>query len=189
MSFWKTELLELLRQRALIKGENIRLASGRESNVYVDSKKLSLHGPSLKILSSAFLNVIEKNFSKINFIAGVSVGGDPLVAGVLLEAHHTHPEWSGLLVRKEPKSHGKSQGKSVEGLTATENSRTCVLLEDVLSTGGSAIRAIEALRQEGYDVVGLIVIVDREMGAPEKISQNFGVPVFSLCQLSEFSFS
>src|SRR4051812_22386800 len=109
----KELLTQALKQRSLKKGGTFKLASGQESNVYVDSKGITLHAPSLKILCDYFLQTWESEGLKPAAIAGVSVGGDPLATGLALAAWAKGAETDILLVRKEKKDHGGSQGRAV----------------------------------------------------------------------------
>ena len=176
-----------LKKRALkVLEKPVKLASGQMSHVYVDSKKVSLFGPTLQMLGEIFYKKIRELDPKGEIqIAGVSVGGDPLVAAVLIAASQAQDSkiLGGLLVRKEAKSHGASAGRRVEG--EPSQGTGCWLVEDVLSTGGSAQSALQALKAEGYKPRGVIVILDREMGGVESLQSTNGVSVVSLFKLSE----
>jgi orotate phosphoribosyltransferase len=166
----------------------IVMASGQKTDVYFNMKGVTLRGESLSLVSELFLNeLIEHENSSVQ-IAGVSVGGDPLVAGVLLKAYqyaHQKQVLSGLLVRKEAKSHGLSQGKAVDGEPPT--GQGVWLLEDVVSTGGSSLKALGFLENEGYKLKGLLTLLDREMGGLEAIQKKYpSLKVLSLFKLSEF---
>ncbi len=180
----KEKLREALIQRCLKKGGTFKLASGKESNVYVDSKGVTLHAPSLKLLSEYFWEVWSSQKMNPSNIAGVSVGGDPLATALALEGMGSG-EKNILLVRKEKKDHGGTQGRAVEGLKSSDLKGPLFLVEDVMSTGGSSAKALRFLRDEGYKVESLWVILDREMGAKEALEKEFGIPVSSLFKLSD----
>jgi orotate phosphoribosyltransferase len=104
---------------------------------------------------------------------------------VIAYAHHSlHWDIQALLVRKKAKDHGASQGRATEGQLANMNQKVW-LVEDVVSTGGSAIVALEHLRAEGYPLGGFLCLVDREMGGVEALKAQFDIPVITLTKLSE----
>lgn len=182
----REKLLKAIQLRCVKKGSTFKLASGGTSDVYVDSKGITLHAASLKILSEYFWNVWQSNGSTLpQTIAGVSVGGDPLASGIALKALDYDIDCNILLVRKERKAHGGSEGRAVEGKAPTDLKGKIVLVEDVMSTGGSSAKALNFLKAEGYEVSEMWAIVDREMGAIERIEKEFSIPVKSLFKLSE----
>lgn len=181
----KDALLALLRERALKRGE-FTTASGEIVNAYVNCKDITLHGPSLHTLSKILVDYLEELDVKPDCIAGVSVGGDPIVAGVICEASTRNWELNGLLVRKEPKSHGASAGKAVDGIGSRNGQRPKVwLIEDVVTSGKSAHVAAEHLRREDYDLIGILSLVDREAGGLSFLRQKLNCKVRSLVKLSE----
>ena len=180
----RDELVQLFKGRALKKGSPHKLASGLVSNIYVNSKEITLHGPSLLVLSKILVAALAEQSDVPTLVAGVSIGGDPIVAGVILEAARQNWGLGGLLVRKEPKAHGATSGRCVEGAPPKENDRVW-LLEDVVSTGASSITAAQNLLNEGYPLAGVMVLVDRQMGGLQKLRQMFEVPVIALITLAE----
>ncbi len=181
----KKAVLNALKNRAVNTGIEVKLASGKISNIYVDSKKLTLHGPSLDLVSKLYCDFLFSTPHRAKSVAGVSVGGDPLVAGVILEAHRRGIDVEGLLVRKETKSHGLSQGRAVEGAKASPALYPLWLLEDVVSTGKSSLEAIRNMKKEGYQLQGLLCLVDREMGGLESVKKEASIEAVSLFKLSE----
>ncbi len=180
------KLQSLLRTRAVRTGATFVLASGQSSNVFVDCKKLSLHGPSLLELSKTVLDILGAQSPKPNVIAGVSIGGDPLVAGIILEAARQGWELEGLLVRKEVKDHGATKGRAVEGVPP-QAGQTVWLVEDVVTSGKSSLDASHKLKSEGYVLSGVLCLVDRELGGVESLRNTLRVPVLSLSKLSQIS--
>ncbi len=181
----KQKLLGEIQKRCVKKGSEFKLASGGTSHVYIDSKGVTLHAASLKLLSEYFWEVWQAEKLVPTAIAGVSVGGDPLASGLALKALDYGIDCDILLVRKEKKDHGGSEGRAVEGKAATVLRGKLLLVEDVMSTGGSSAKALHFLKSEGYEVSEMWAIVDREMGAIERISSEFNIPVRSLFKLSE----
>lgn len=181
-----SELGELLKKRAVRKGKTITLASGRTSDIYVDCKRVTLHGASLEVVARTCVEKLLAVAPDLTHVAGVSVGGDPLVAGIILAAHGRGREMEALLVRKEKKSHGLSEGRCVEGGLPAET-RSVWLVEDVVSTGGSSAKAAADLKAEGYPLKGMLCLVDREMGGVESLEARFGVPVVALLKVSELA--
>lgn len=179
-----TALIELLKTRALQKG-NFKLASGQNSTYYLDCKGVTLHGPSLQMVSAAFWAHLKTKSPQPRLVAGVSVGGDPLVAGIALEAAKEKVEVSCLLVRKEPKTHGLSVGKAVDGGIHIDPQNGVWLIEDVISTGGSSLKAANYLKAEGFKLEGILVLVDRKMGGVESLTKTLNVPVESLLTVDE----
>ena len=149
----KDELLELLKKDAYKKGE-YTLSSGKKSEHYVNCKPVTLSGRGLTLASLLMLQQV-----KTSYVAGLTLGADPLVSGVSLVSALDSRLVNGLIVRKEAKGHGTQAW--IEGLLPPEGTIITVL-EDVITTGGSAIKAVEKLRDAGYVVNTVVSIVDRQ---------------------------
>ena len=150
-------LLHLLAERAYRHG-SFTLASGRTSNHYVNCKPVSLSGQGLALLSAQMLELVEAEAAAV---AGLTLGADPLVSGVAQAAAWTGRGLDALIVRKEAKGHGT--GAWLEGPLPAPGSRITVL-EDVVTTGGSSLKAVHQLREAGYVVERVVTIVDRQEG-------------------------
>ena len=149
----KEELLELLKKYAYKKGE-FKLSSGRTSEHYVNCKPVTLTGRGLTLSSLLLLKEVETSY-----VGGLTLGADPLVSGVALVSALDSRLVNGLIVRKEAKGHGTQAW--IEGLLPPEGTKVTVL-EDVITTGGSAIKAATRLRDAGYVVERVVAIVDRQ---------------------------
>ena len=160
----KENLLTLLAKKAYRFGD-FSLASGKKSSHYVNCKPVSLSGEGLFSISSLFLKQIDKNDSGV---AGLTLGADPLVSGVVILGNQAGINLSGLIVRKEAKGYGT--GAWLEGPLPPKGSLITVL-EDVVTTGGSSLKAVEKLRAEGYLVNRVLAIVDREEGGKNAMSK------------------
>tara|TARA_R100000353_G_C6461672_1_gene184062 strand:- start:165 stop:701 length:537 start_codon:yes stop_codon:yes gene_type:complete len=149
----KEELLELLKNYAYKKGE-FKLSSGKTSEHYVNCKPVTLSGRGLTLSSLLLLKEVETDY-----VGGLTLGADPLVSGVALISALDSRMVNGLIVRKEAKGHGTQA--YIEGLLPPEGTKITVL-EDVITTGGSAIKAATRLRDAGYVVERVVAIVDRQ---------------------------
>ena len=149
----KEELLELLKKYAYKKGE-FKLSSGKTSEHYVNCKPVTLTGRGLTLSSLLLLKEVETSY-----VGGLTLGADPLVSGVALVSALDSRLVNGLIVRKEAKGHGTQS--YIEGLLPPEGTKITVL-EDVITTGGSAIKAATRLRDAGYVVERVVAIVDRQ---------------------------
>ncbi|MCS7083778.1 MAG: orotate phosphoribosyltransferase [Aquificaceae bacterium] len=163
--------------RELIKLECLRvesepiftLSSGKKSNIYINLKKVTMTPSGLMLVSKLMFDLI-KPFN-LDAVGGLTMGADPIAYGVCMYAYNQGIEINPVVVRKERKSHGT--GKQVEGVLP-KKARVGVL-EDVITTGSSVKLAINAIREEGYDVVGVFSIVDRLEGAKESLEGDIGV--------------
>ena len=160
----KENLLTLLAQKAYRFGD-FSLASGKKSSHYVNCKPVSLSGEGLLSISSLFLKQIDENDSGV---AGLTLGADPLVSGLVMLGAQSGINLNGLIVRKEAKGHGT--GAWLEGPLPPKGS-VITVLEDVVTTGGSSLKAVEKLRSEGYLVNRVLAIVDREEGGENAMSK------------------
>ena len=149
----KEELLELLKNYAYKKGE-FKLSSGKTSEHYVNCKPVTLTGRGLTLSSLLLLKEVETSY-----VGGLTLGADPLVSGVALVSALDSRLVNGLIVRKEAKGHGTQA--YIEGLLPPEGTKVTVL-EDVITTGGSAIKAATRLRDAGCVVERVVAIVDRQ---------------------------
>ena len=149
----KDELLGLLKKDAYKKVE-YTLSSGKKSEHYVNCKPVTLSGRGLTLASLLMLKEV-----KTSYVAGLTLGADPLVSGVSLVSALDSRLVNGLIVRKEAKGHGTQAW--IEGLLPPEGT-VITVLEDVITTGGSAIKAVEKLRDAGYVVNTVVSIVDRQ---------------------------
>ena len=147
-------LLQLLRDKCYRKG-NFKLSSGAESQHYINCKNVTLSGEFLRLVSLHMSSLVEEGTKAV---AGLTLGADPLVAGVAMV-----PGYDGLIIRKQPKGHGTQAW--IEGPPQVEGALITVL-EDVVTTGGSAIKAVEKLREAGYTVNRVVTIVDRKEYEP-----------------------
>ena len=149
----KDELLGLLKTYAYRKGE-YKLSSGKSSDHYVNCKPVTLSGRGLTLSSLLMLKEVDTPY-----VAGLTLGADPLVSGVALVSALDSRMVNALIVRKEAKGHGT--GAFIEGLLPPEGTEITVL-EDVITTGGSAIKAVKRLRDAGFKVNRVVAIVDRQ---------------------------
>ena len=171
----KEELLELLKKHAYKKGE-FKLSSGKTSEHYVNCKPVTLTGRGLTLTSLMMLKEV-----KTKVVGGLTLGADPLVSGVSLVSALDGRMVNALIIRKEPKGHGTEAW--IEGLLPLKGTQVTVL-EDVVTTGGSAIKAAEKLRDAGYVVDRVVSIVDRQEGGKDAMIKA-GLELFSLFTLEE----
>lgn len=170
-------LLPLLASQAYRHG-NFTLASGRSSHHYVNCKPVSLSGTGLALLGALMLEQVE---AEARAVAGLTLGADPLVSAVAMMAALVGQELNALIVRKEPKGHGT--GAWLEG-PLPEPGSTITVLEDVVTTGGSSLKAVQQLREAGYTVNRVVTIVDRQEGGIEAMTAA-GLELRSLFLLDE----
>ena len=159
----KDELLELLKKYAYKKGE-YKLSSGKTSEHYVNCKPVTLSGRGLTLTSLLMLKEVNTNV-----VAGLTLGADPLVSGVSLVSALDGRMVNALIIRKEPKGYGTAS--QIEGPLPVKGSKITVL-EDVVTTGGSSIKAVKVLRDEGYIVERVVSIVDRQEGGKDAMMDN-----------------
>ena len=172
----REELLELLKKYAYKKGE-FTLSSGKTSEHYVNCKPVTLTGRGLTLTSLLMLKELDASI-----VGGLTLGADPLVCGVSLVSALDGRMVNALIVRKEAKGHGT--GAWIEGLDLPKGTKVTVL-EDVVTTGGSAIKAAEKLRDAGYEVKRVVAIVDRLDGGAEAMKEA-GLELRSLFSLEDF---
>ena len=172
----KEELLELLKKYAYEEG-NFTLSSGKRSKHYINCKPVTLSGRGLTLASLLMLKEVQ---TKV--VAGLTLGADPLVSGVSLVSALDSRIINGLIVRKEAKGHGTKAW--IEGLLPPEGTKVTVL-EDVVTTGDSAISAAKRLREAGYEVERVIAIIDRNEGGKEAM-KLVGLDLISLYTLKDF---
>ena len=173
----KEELLELLKKNAYKKGE-YTLSSGKKSEHYVNCKPVTLSGRGLTLASLSMLMHVDTDY-----VAGLTLGADPLVSGVALVSALDNRLVNGLIVRKEPKGHGTQAW--IEGPMPKEGTKITVL-EDVITTGGSAIKAVEKLRDAGYVVDRIVSIIDRQEDAEaDAAMKEADLELISLYKLEE----
>ncbi|PLX84768.1 MAG: orotate phosphoribosyltransferase [Desulfuromonas sp.] len=145
----------------------VTLASGRKSNFYFDGKQTTLHARGGLLVGKAFWDEVKQFAGPIDGVGGLTLGADPIATATsiaaCLEGHAT----AAFIIRKEPKGHGT--GQWLEGRKNLPPGSRVVIVEDVTTTGGSSIKAVERAREEGLEVVGIVTLVDREEGARENI--------------------
>ena len=171
----KEELLELLKKDAQRKGE-FTLSSGKTSEHYINCKPVVLTGRGLTLASLLMLMHVNTTY-----VAGLTLGADPLVSGVALVSALDNRLVNALIVRKEPKGHGTEVW--IEGKLPPEGTEITIL-EDVITTGGSSIKAAQKVIDAGYKVKRIVSIVDRQEGGSEAIKEA-GFESISIFKLEE----
>lgn len=172
--------------RSLLLGKSVRtgkftLASGKESDLYIDCRTTTLDPVGANLVGAlgweTVRNHLAENHLRVDSIGGMTMGADPIALAVGMTSARLHPAEAlqVFTVRKEPKGHGR--GKQIEGNFAAGH--TVVVVDDVITTGGSTLKAIEAIEREGGKVAFALVLVDRQEGGREAIEAR-GVPVRAL---------
>ena len=177
----KEELLELLKKYAYEKGE-FTLSSGKTSEHYVNCKPVTLSGRGLLCSSCLLLDLVEEDSVAVG---GLTLGADPLVSSMSVISAVDEVKLDALIVRKETKGHGT--GAWIEGPELPKGSKITVV-EDVITTGGSAIKAVTRLRDFGYKVDRVVAIVDRqENGEADEFMESVGLELHSIFKLDELT--
>jgi orotate phosphoribosyltransferase len=177
----RERLIELLRQKSFER-KRVILASGRESDFFIDCKQTVLTAEGHALVGELMFQQLAE-LPACDAVAGVELGGCPLASAVSLISHQKGRDLPALYVRKARKDHGSA--KLVEGDKSLKPGLHVVLLEDVITTGGSSLRAVEALTEAGAKVVGILAVVDRQEGGADTIREA-GIPLLSLTARSDF---
>ena len=159
------QLKEVLKKHSVRYGEFV-LASGQKSNVYVDARLTTLRAEAMPLIGRAFLAKFRERGWHPRAVGGLTMGADPVVTAIARESLDGDEPINAFLVRKESKQYGR-QG-CIAGLDETEG-LDVVIVDDVFTTGGSTITAIERAREAGMNVLGAVGLVDREQGGRENI--------------------
>ena len=175
----RRRLLELVRERAWRDGLDVVLASGKRSTFYIQGKRITLHPEGLWLTARLMLEQLEQ-FPQVTAIGGLTMGADPLAAAVAALSFETGRNLPAFLVRKEAKGHGV--GSRIEGdLVAGQK---VAIIEDTITTGGSAMKAIEAVREVGAEPVVVLALADREDEDADAFRAEFDVrPLFGLKEI------
>jgi orotate phosphoribosyltransferase len=168
-------LIEALREHALVLGE-VTLTSGRQAQYYVDAKRAILLPDGFRALGE----LLAERAAECNATAvgGMTMGADAVTCAALAGG----ADAKGFFVRKEAKAHGLS--RRIEGPLLSAEDR-CLVVEDVVSTGGSTIAAIEALQEAGHLIVGVVSVLDRLAGGGERIEAAAGAPYVALVTIDD----
>jgi len=172
-------LVQLLRAQSVAVGE-FTLASGRRSTYYIDARLTTMSARGLELIGSVGLSVIREAGWQPASVGGLTLGADPVAYAIARASCDAPPIVNAFTVRKEPKGHGAK--RQVEG--CFDPKMPVVVVEDVVTTGQSALRAIAAIRDGGGTVRGVLAVVDREEGGREAIEQA-GCPLRSLVSLAD----
>ena len=171
-------LKTLIRRDAFQVGE-FTLASGQKSDYYIDGRRLTLSSDGAHVLARVILDLIEGE--AIDAVGGMTLGADPIIGAVLAVADARGRRLNGFICRKERKDHGT--GRRIEGNLHPGDA--VLMVEDVVTTGGSTLRAIEAVEELGGRVVRIIAMVDRLAGAAEAFAERgyAFTPIFTVRDL------
>lgn len=174
----RDQLISLFHDRALKFGD-FTLASGQKSSYYLDGKQVTLHSAGLRQVSLGLLDLL----SDVEFdaIGGMSIGADPIIGGVLAVAAEQGRSLAGFLVRKEAKGHGTN--RFIEG--PVEPGARVVIVDDVVTTGGSSLLAVDRAIEYGCEIVLVVGIVDRLQGGAANFAER-GLPFRTLLTVEDF---
>jgi orotate phosphoribosyltransferase len=174
----RQNLIDLIRERALKFGD-FTLVSGKKSTYYLDGKQITLHSKGVRLVGQGILDLL----SDVEFdaIGGMSIGADPIVGGILSVASEENRDLSGFMVRKEAKEHGTK--KYVEG--PVNPGDKVIIIDDVFTTGGSALQAADRLIEFGCEVVMMVAVIDRMQGGAENCAKK-NLPFRTLLTIQDF---
>jgi orotate phosphoribosyltransferase len=177
LAYNKERLVDFIRQKALKRGD-FTLASGRKSTYYLDGKQVTLDAAGANLVAAGMLELLGDELPTA--VGGMSIGADPIVGAIITLAGVQGRPLKAFMVRKEPKGHGTQ--RYIEG--PVQPGDTAVIVEDVVTTGGSSLLAIERAEEFGLKVVRVLAIVDRLEGGTEAFRQR-GYPFASLLTIRD----
>ena len=177
MQYERQALIDLIREKALEFGD-FTLASGKKASFYLDCRKVTLDSRGANLIAAGMLELLADDYP--DAVGGMAIGADPITGAIITRAGQTERPLRGFIVRKEAKQHGT--GQAVEG--PVQPGDRVVIVEDVVTSGGSALRAIEQAEQFGLQVIGALTIVDRLAGGAEAFAAR-GVPLRSLLTIAD----
>lgn len=157
----KRIILELSYEKRLV-----TLASGRQSDFYFDGKQTTLHSEGGLLVGKLFYEAI-KDVPGVQAVGGITLGADPIATATSIAAFLAGQPMHAFIIRKEPKGHGT--GQWLEGRKNLPPGTKVVIVEDVVTTGGSSMKAVNRAIEEGLEVLGIVTLVDREEGGRESI--------------------
>ncbi len=178
----RARLLELLRTLSFER-RKVVLASGRESDFYIDCKRTALTAEGHVLVGRLLFDRVRKVRPLVRGVGGLTLGADPIASAIALTSFLEGEPIDALIVRKEPKGHGT--GQWIEGRKTIPDGSRVVVIEDVVTTGGSALKAIERTRVEKLEPVACLALVDRLEGGREAIEAQ-GVPLQALFTRKDF---
>jgi orotate phosphoribosyltransferase len=178
----RARLLDLLRQLSFER-RKVVLASGKESDFYIDCKRTALTAEGHVLVGRCLFDRVRRLQPLVRAVGGLTLGADPLASAIALTSFLEGEPVDAFIVRKEPKGHGT--GQWIEGRKTIPDGSRVAVLEDVVTTGGSALKAIERCRAESLQVVACFALVDRKEGGREAI-EAAGVPLEALFSREDF---
>lgn len=175
----RSALLDILARRSARRGQ-FTLASGRQSTLYIDARRTTMSPDGLALIGPLGLAALGDAGWAVQSVGGLTLGADPVTYAIAYASALAGSPIRAFTVRKEAKGHGT--GRLIEG-TFEPGDRVAVV-EDVITTGGSALRAVEAVRAAGGDVAGVLALVDREEEGRDAL-ERAGLQVIALTRASE----
>jgi orotate phosphoribosyltransferase len=177
----RARLIQLLTERSFERRKVI-LASGRESDFFIDCKQTMLTAEGHALVGELMFDLLSE-LPECEAVGGVELGGCPLASAVSLVSFQRGRPLNALYVRKAKKDHGTT--KLVEGDKSLKPGLKVALLEDVVTTGGSSLKAVESLKAAGAEVVGIVALVDRQEGGAETIRSS-GLLLVTIATKADF---
>jgi orotate phosphoribosyltransferase len=184
-TWWNTpvdQLLELLRERGFRRGHFV-LSSGKQSDFFIDCKPAVLLARGHALAGHALLQRIGDALGPVSAVAGVELGGCPLASAVACASWADGAPIDAVYIRKATKEHGTK--KMLEGADHLSPGARVAIVEDTVTTGGSTLRAVQAVREAGFEVAGVVAVVDRLEGGADAIREA-GVAFSALYDRTDF---
>jgi orotate phosphoribosyltransferase len=175
----REQLIALLKARSVLLGDFV-LASGRRSTYYIDCRRTTMHAEGLHLIGRLGLAAIRWRGWGASLVGGLTLGADPVSYAIALASREAPPQLSAFTVRKTAKAHGAA--RRMEG--CFEPGAAVVVVEDVITTGASALEAVRVVREEGGSALGVLAVVDREEGGRAAI-EAAGLEVQALVEVRE----
>lgn len=179
----RNRLIDIIRKRSFQSGQEIQLASGRSSTFYFNMKPTMLHPEGAELIAKLILANLHD--VDVDFAGGLEMGAVPIASSLAAISHAANRPIQAFFVRKQAKAHGTQS--LVEGLAPGEtlSGKRVVVVEDVTTTGGSALKAAESLREDGAEIIRVVTVVDRQEGADAAFAKA-GIAFSAILTLQDF---